>query len=84
MKDQIYNEIRKIIAEIAEIDEESIKGNARLIEDVDIDSLTQMAIMAALELKFNIRFSLDELQEIHDLNQLVEHIKTLIEKDNKN
>jgi acyl carrier protein len=78
-KEQIYNETKKIITEIAEIEEERIQKDARLTEDVDVDSLTRMAILAALELKFNIRFPMERLQQLDTLGQLTGLIKELSE-----
>jgi acyl carrier protein len=51
--DELTREVIEIVAEVAEVDPAEVSPNARL-EDLDIDSLDGLRIVAAVEKKYGI------------------------------
>ncbi len=68
----LTKEIRSIIAEIAEMDEEEIKGDSNFVEDLGFDSMMALEILAKLEKEYKIKIPEEELTKIANLNQSVE------------
>ena len=67
----LTEEIKAIIAEIAEMDEEEIKGNSNFVEDLGFDSMMALEILARLEKQYKIKIPEEELVKLVDLNQTV-------------
>ncbi|MBU4305022.1 MAG: acyl carrier protein [Candidatus Omnitrophica bacterium] len=78
--DTLRQELRKIVAEIGEISEEEIKDDANFIDDLGFDSMKALEVAAAIEKKYKIRISEEEIPKI---NSLVNVFK-LLEKSLKN
>lgn len=68
-------EIRSIVAEIAERDEEEIEGELNFVDDLGFDSMMALEILAKLEKKYRITIPEDELTKLTNLNQTVELVK---------
>lgn len=71
----LTQQIRSIVAEIAEIDEEEIKGDSNFVEDLGFDSMMALEILAKLEKIYKIRIPEEELTKLVNLNQTVELVK---------
>jgi acyl carrier protein len=73
---ELFEGIRSIIAEIAEIEAETIKGDSKFADDLGIDSMRALEIVVQLEKKYKIRFEESQLsniiKEIHTINDAVE------------
>jgi len=79
-KDGIENEIRALIAEILEVDEKKITPNARFVEELGMDSMMALEILASAEKKYKIKISEEYLTKVTNLNNIVEIIQKIIEK----
>lgn len=64
----IETEVRKIIAEIIEMEPSEIDGDAHLVEDLGMDSMMALEILATMEKKFKIRIPEEDLPKIITLN----------------
>ena len=73
--ESLTKEVRSIIAEIAEMEEEEIKGDSNFVEDLGFDSMMALEILARLEKEYKIRIPEEELVKLADLNQTVELIR---------
>ena len=62
------DEIRNIIAKILDIDEKKITDKTNLMEDLFVDSLTFIHIIAEIERKYDIEFSSDMLNVTDKVN----------------
>lgn len=71
-KDNIENELRALIAEILEVEEEKITPNARFVEDLGMDSMMALEILASIEKKYKIKISEEYLGKVSTLSNLVE------------
>jgi acyl carrier protein len=76
--DKLFYEIREIIAEIIEVDEDEIQGDTRFREDLEVDSMKALEILVAVEKKYKIKIPEERLKEIRSLNDSVALAKEFI------
>ena len=67
----LTRDIRSMVAEIAERDEEEIKGDLSFVEDLGFDSMMALEILAKLEKQYKIKIPEEELTKLDNLNQTV-------------
>ena len=70
-KNFLEAEIKKMISEIAEIEPEKITKDANFVEDLGMDSMMALEVLASLEKKYNIKIPEDNLTKITSLNNVV-------------
>ncbi|MGA1839980.1 MAG: acyl carrier protein [bacterium] len=68
---KLTEEIRSMIAEIAEVEENEIAGEKNFVEDLGFDSMMALEIFAKLEKQYKIRIPEEELPRLSNLNQTV-------------
>ncbi|HOX53964.1 MAG: phosphopantetheine-binding protein [Candidatus Omnitrophica bacterium] len=78
--DKIETEIKKIVAEILETEPEKIASDAKFVEDLGMDSMMALEIMAAIEKKYRIAIPEDMLPKFTTLDQTVSLIKEIVSK----
>ncbi|MEW5804109.1 MAG: acyl carrier protein [bacterium] len=76
--ENLEQEIRTMIAEIAERDEEEIGSDIDFVKDLGFDSMTALEILAKLEKKYRIRITEKELTKLNNLQQTVDLVKNLL------
>ena len=82
---QLEIEIRSIIAEIIEKEPETISPDAKFYEDLGVDSMMALEILAAIEKKYRIAIPEEKLAELITLRQTMEVAKEfLAKKEDKN
>ena len=64
----LEQEIKMLITEIIELDPSQIEPDANLVEDLGMDSMMALEILAALEKKYKIRIPEEELPKITTVN----------------
>ena len=77
-EDQILLEVRKMIAEIAETDEAKITGDAKLVEDLGLDSMLSLEVLAAVEKKYKIQIPEDKMADMNSLNNVTAIVKSFL------
>ena len=75
---ELEQEIRKLIADIIEMDPAQIEPDAHLVEDLGMDSMMALEILAAIEKKYKIKISEEELPKITTLNRAIELTKKYV------
>ncbi len=70
--DVLEKELRVLIAEIVEIDEDKITAEASFVEDLGMDSMMALEILAAMEKKYKLQIPEENLTKMTNLNQTVE------------
>ncbi len=73
--DNILNEIKLIIEDIADVSGDDIKEDSSMIEDLDLTSLEIMGIVSEIESKFSVKLSEEEMLGISTVKDLVEIIE---------
>ena len=76
----IENEIRTLVAEILEKDPGDITPDVRFAEDLGVDSMRALEILAATEKKFKISIPGERLPEMVTLRATVAIAKEYLEK----
>jgi acyl carrier protein len=69
-------ELRKIVADILDIEEQAVTDDARFVEDLGVDSLMALEIMVGLEKKYHIKLAEKELVQITCLRNVWELVNT--------
>lgn len=67
----LEQELRSLIAEIVEIDAARITMDASFVEDLGMDSMMALEILASIEKKYKLRIPEDNLTKITNLRQVV-------------
>ena len=74
----LEQEIRELIAEIIEVEPGQIDPNANLVEDLGMDSMMALEILAALEKKYKIKIAEEDLPKITSVNRATELAKKYV------
>lgn len=81
MEQKVINVIKELIADILESQEE-ISEDARLVEDLGIDSVLILQLIVNIEMQFNITFDDEDLlvDKFSSISSLADYITELMEK----
>ncbi len=71
-------EVKELIADIIEVDPASLDPDANLVEDLGMDSMMALEILASLEKRFKIKLPEDELPKITTVNRAIEVAKKYV------
>ena len=74
----LEQEVRELIADIIEMDPNEIGPDAHLVEDLGMDSMMALEILAALEKKYKIKLPEEELPKITTVNRAIELAKKYV------
>ncbi|MDR3427254.1 MULTISPECIES: acyl carrier protein [Silvimonas] len=77
-KDEIYNWIAKDLVDSFEISPERIKPEARLYEDLDIDSIDAVDLIVKLKQVTGKRLQPEAFKSVRTINDVVEAVYGLI------
>ena len=77
MSNNREEEVKKIIADITEVPEEKLTPDADFFNDLGIDSLKAIEIVAAFEKKYRIIIPEKDIPNIRTLKQITEYTKHL-------
>ena len=70
-----FEKLKKIIAEVLNVDEEEIKMDTTFVDDLGADSLDIFQIIMGLEEEFDIEIANEEADNIVTVADAVEQIK---------
>ena len=76
----LEKEIRSIVSSILEIDEEEIAPDARFMEELGMDSMMALEILASVEKKYKLRIPESYLVKVTTLKNMTEIARALINK----
>lgn len=76
----IENELKSLISEIAEVDIDKVNFDTSLTKDLGVDSMRALELLAALEKKYKIEISEEELSKLDRLGSVVELVKEHLTK----
>lgn len=77
---QMKAEIKKMIAEVGEISEGEITEDARFAEDLGVDSMMALEIVATIEKKYRIAIPEEEIPKIRSLKDVYNLLEGLLTK----
>jgi len=70
-----FEKLKKIIAEVLNVDEEEIKMETTFVDDLGADSLDIFQIIMGLEEEFDVEIANEEAENIVTVADAVEQIK---------
>jgi len=76
----LEKDLRSIVAEITEVEPEKITPEAKFVEDLGMDSMMALEILASIEKKYNLKIPEDYLGKITSLSGLIDIAKEFINK----
>jgi len=77
MADTLEKEITKLVSEIIEIPEGDIKPDADFSDDLGVDSMKAIEIVAAVEKKYKVVIPEKDIPKVHTLNEVIAIVKSL-------
>jgi len=80
-KEEISNELKSILVEELEVPEASVKGDANLFEDLDLDSIDAVDIAVRMQKYTDKKLSPEQFKEIRTVNDVVEAVYKLLSED---
>ena len=69
---KLENELRSLVAEIVEIEPDKITPDASFVEDLGMDSMMALEILASIEKKYKLRIPEENLPKVTNLNKTIE------------
>lgn len=75
MEEKIYEELNEIFRDIFDDDSIELAPETNSDDIEDWDSLEHINLVVAIEKKFNIKFSMDEVTGMKNVGEMVEIIK---------
>ena len=73
-----FEKIKKIIAEVLNVDEEEITMDTTFVDDLGADSLDVFQIIMGIEEEFDIEIANEEAEKIATVGDAVEQIKNAL------
>ena len=74
-RQEIEAKVKEFLIEDLEIDEEKIQPEARLKEDIGIDSLDFVDIVVIVEKKFGFKIKTEEMANVKTFNDFCDYIE---------
>jgi len=74
----LEQEVKELIAEIIEMNPNEIDPDAHLVEDLGMDSMMALEILAAMEKRYKIKLPEDDLPKITTVNRAIEVAKKYV------
>ncbi len=78
-KEQIFEEVKKILVEEMEIDEGSITLESNLFEDLDLDSIDAVDIAVRMQKFTDKKLPPEEFKKIRTIKDVVDAVYALLE-----
>ena len=73
-----FEKLKKIIAEVLNVDEDEITMDTTFVDDLGADSLDVFQIIMGIEEEFNIEIENEEAEKIVTVSDAVEQIKNAL------
>ena len=77
-KQEIEAKVKEFLVDDLELDESKINSDARLKEDIGIDSLDFVDIVVIVEKKFGFKIKTEDMAKIKTFSQFCEYIESKI------
>lgn len=71
----MFEEIKSIIIEQLDVEENQISINSKIIDDLGADSLDLLEIITSVEEKYDIKISKDKIEKIKTIGDILKAIE---------
>lgn len=79
-RQEIETKVRTFLIDELEVDEEKIAPDARLREDIGIDSLDLVDIVVIVDRYFGFKVKTEEMADVITLSQFIDYIEAHVNK----
>ena len=76
--DAIKQDVRKLVSKVSQVPEAELKDDARFVEDLGVDSMLALEIIAGIEKKYKAIIPEEEIPKIRTLNNVYEILENLL------
>ena len=76
-RDEIYRELRGYLVNLFEIPEEAIAPQARLVQDLDLDSIDAVDLVLKLQELTGRKISVEQFQSVRTINDVIDQVHGL-------
>jgi len=73
--EEIKEQIKRIIGEVARLDPQQISDTASFTEDLKLDSLSQLEIVVTADEQFSLRLPNEDLKGLNNVQETMELIR---------
>ena len=80
-KEAVYQEICKILVEDFELDPAALKPEAKLFEELDLDSIDAVDLVVKLQQMTGIQVQPDDFKQIQTLQDITDVVYELLNKE---
>lgn len=81
-RDEIFDILKQALIELFELEEEKITLEARIYEDLDIDSIDAIDMVDYIKKKTGYRMQAQDFKEVRSLKDIVEVVYTQLNAKN--
>ncbi|VWL84772.1 acyl carrier protein [Oceanivirga miroungae] len=71
----MLEEIKEIILEQLDVNEEELNENSRIVDDLGADSLDVVEILNAIENKYDIEILKEDVVKLHTIKEIKEYVE---------
>ena len=76
--EEAKEEVKKLVSEIAEISEEEVRDDARFAEDLGVDSMMALEIVASIEKKYKVVVPEEKIPTIRSPQSVYKLLEELV------
>ncbi|HEG2581616.1 TPA: acyl carrier protein [Campylobacter lari] len=73
----IFDDVKKVVVEQLNVDEDAVKMESKIIEDLGADSLDVVELVMALEEKFDVEIPDSDAEKLVKIEDVVNYIENL-------
>ena len=77
-EEEIFEQLKKLIVELLEVEEEKIVPEASFADDFDADSLDFIELITAVEDAFGIEIPDDDMEKMQTVQEAIDYIGSKI------
>ena len=81
-KEEIFNTIKEILIDDFGCEEAKVKKEAKLVEDLDLDSIDAVDLVVKLQSKINQKVDPEDFKQIRTLQDVVDAVEKIVNKNN--
>ena len=81
-KDEILTIIKDILVKEFDIDADKLTPDARLVEELDLDSIDAVDLVVRLQKVINCKVEPDDFKQIRTLQDMVDAVEKIVNKNN--
>ena len=76
----MFEEIKRLLIECANVDDQNIKPSAKLKDDLAIDSLYAVELILELETSFEIQMTWEDIQDLKTVQDVVDLVEAKLKE----